>query len=366
MKIYTVTPDEKGVVTWPTLRIKQRSVITVGTFDGVHLGHRSVLKRTVDLAKSYGALSVAILFDPRPALVHSYAAAHSGAEITDDDAALDDEVISGVSQRTQWIEELGIEHLIVVHYTLAFGAQSYMFFLGQLTAKLGMRTLVLGADARMGKGLKGDVEAIDRLAQATRMFELDVVDDRGPGFTHIPNGTIPDGKGGTIEVTKQVRIWSSSNIRHLLELGDVKQVASILGRPHIMEGTVVHGEQRGRTLGYPTANLGGSIEGFMPADGVYSGWLVDCDEQGTEVHRYPSAISIGTKETFEDQIGKQTRLLEANAVTDEWIDIYGHHIRVEFIDRLRGQMKFASVDELVGQMKKDVAASVSQCGNAEK
>ncbi|MCI1902260.1 MAG: adenylyltransferase/cytidyltransferase family protein [Bifidobacteriaceae bacterium] len=357
MKTHYVTPDEKGVIAWPTLRIKQRSVITVGTFDGVHLGHQSVLRRTVDLAKSYGSLSVAILFDPRPALVHSYAAAHDGAEIPEPEATQDDEVISSVDQRIKWIEALGIEHLIVVHYNVAFGSQSYMFFLGQLTAKLGMRTLVLGADARLGAGRKGDIEAIDRLAQATRMFELDVVDDRGPGFTHVPNGEV-----NGVEVSKQVRIWSSSNVRHLLMEGDVAQAATILGRPHIMEGTVVHGEQRGRTLGYPTANLGGNVEGFMPADGVYSGWLVDCDDEGSELHRYPSAISIGTKLTFEAEIGKQTRLLEANAVTDEWIDIYGHHIRVEFIDHLRGQMKFASVDELIAQMKKDVAASTEHCG----
>ena len=359
MKTHYITPSDDGKLTWPTLRIKKRSVVTIGTFDGVHLGHQSVLKRTVDLAKSYDSMSVVILFDPRPAFVHSFGKAHDGAEISDEEAANDTEIISSCAQRAKWIEEMGIDHLIVIRYTLAFGSQTYMFFLGQLTAKLGMRTLVLGTDAKLGKQRKGDVDSIDRLAQATRMFELDIVDDRGPGFTHIPDGSV-----GGAEVTKQVRIWSSSNVRHLLEVGDVAQAATILGRPHVMEGTVVHGEQRGRTLGYPTANLGGTVEGFMPADGVYSGWLIDCDDEGNEIHRYASAISIGTKETFEDEIGKQTRLLEANAVTDEWIDIYGHHIRVEFIDHLRGQMKFNSVDELVEQMKKDVAASVSHCGDS--
>lgn len=356
MKTHFVTSDEKGIVAWPTLRIKKRSVITVGTFDGVHRGHQCVLKRTVDLAKSYGAMSVVVLFDPRPAFVHSYAATHDGAEVSDETAKTDEGIISSVSQRAKLIEEFGIDHLIVVRYSLAFGSQTYMFFLGQLTAKLGMRTLVLGADACLGKGRTGDVEAIDRLAQATRMFELDVVDDRGPGFTHVPDGVLQG-----VEVSKQVRIWSSTNVRHLLMEGDVAQADSILGHPHVMEGTVIHGEQRGRTLGYPTANLGGDVEGFMPADGVYSGWLVVCDDEGNEQHRYPSAISIGTKQTFEDEIGKQTRLLEANAVTDEWIDIYGQRIRVEFIDLLRGQMKFASVEELIVQMKKDVDVSAQQC-----
>lgn len=356
MKTHFVVPDEKGAITWPTLRIKKRSIITIGTFDGMHLGHRCVIKRVVDLAKSYDALSVAIVFDPRPALVHGYGAAHEGAEISDAEAANDAGAVSSAEQRLAWIEELGVDHVIVVRYTLAFGQQSYMFFLGQLTAKLGMRTLVLGTDATLGKGRKGTVEAIDRLAQATRMFELDVVDDRGPGFTHIPDGTL-DG----VAISKQVRIWSSSNVRNLLAEGNVEEAAKILGRPHVVEGTVIHGEQRGRTLGYPTANLGGKVEGFLPADGVYAGWLIDCDEEGNETHRYASAISIGTKLTFEDEIGKQGRLLEANAVTDEWIELYGHHVRVEFLSHLRGQMKFSSVDELVAQMKRDVAATSAQC-----
>ncbi|MCI1935895.1 MAG: adenylyltransferase/cytidyltransferase family protein [Bifidobacteriaceae bacterium] len=361
MKTHFVVPDEKGSVTWPTLRIQKRSIVTIGTFDGVHLGHQSVIKRTVDLAKSYGSLSVVILFDPRPAVVHSYGALHDGAEISDAEAANDTDSVSSTTQRLRWIGELGVDHVIVVRYTLAFGLQSYMFFLGQLTAKLGMRTLVLGTDATLGRGRKGNVESIDRLAQATRMFELDVVNDRGPGFTHVPDGVL-----NGVEVSKQVRIWSSSNVRHLLSNGDVDGARKILGRPHLVEGTVIHGEQRGRTLGYPTANLGGTIEGFMPADGVYAGWLIDCDAEGTEIKRYASAVSIGTKLTFEDEIGKQQRLLEANAVTDEWLDLYDHHVRVEFISRLRGQMKFDSVDDLVAQMKKDVAATVQECGSTNQ
>lgn len=361
MEIHHVHPDAEGAYTWPSfLPEGKRSIITIGTFDGVHLGHQSVINRTVELAKSTEAASIVILFDPRPALVHQWAAEHDGEQIPEEVAVQDEETISSVDQRLGWLEDLGIDHAIVVHYTIAFGQQTYMYFLGQLTGKLGMRTLVLGADATIGKNNSGNVTSIDRLAQATRLFDLSVVDDRGPGFTHIPSGVL-DG----VEVSRQVRIWSSSNVRYLLDQGDIAGANAILGRPHVMEGEVVHGEKFGRTLGFPTANLGGVVEGFMPQDGVYSGWLIDTDESGAEVARYASAISVGTKPTLEDEIGKQKRLLEAFAITDDWIKLYGHRIRVEFVSHLRGQVKFDSVDDMVVQMKKDVAAAVTACGVEE-
>jgi riboflavin kinase/FMN adenylyltransferase len=217
-----------------------------------------------------------------------------------------------------------------------------------------MSSLVLGPDARLGKNRRGDIEAIDRLAQATRMFELVVVDTTGPGFVHIPAGVVQG-----IAVEHQVRIWSSSNVRHLLEIGDIEAANEILGRMHEVEGTVVHGEQRGRELGFPTANLGGTIEGFIPADGVYAGWLTVEGDGPLAGKRLPAAISIGTKQTFEDEIGKQSRLVEANILDTEWIDLYDSRVSVEFVARIRGQEKFDSVDALIAQMNSDVAQTRS-------
>ncbi len=120
-----------------------------------------------------------ILFDPRPAFVHGWVISHNGEEPAVQN--VDAEALTSVDDRLHRMEQFGVDHVLVVHYTLAFAAMSYIFFLGRLTGKLGMRTLVLGQDAAMGKGREGDVKHIANLAAATGVFELDVVDDRGPG-----------------------------------------------------------------------------------------------------------------------------------------------------------------------------------------
>lgn len=342
----------------------------------------------------------------------------------------------GVDQRLRVMDELGVDHVLLVRYTLAFAAKSFRFFLGQLVGKLGMRTLVLGQDAHMGAGRTGDVKAIENLALATGVFELDIVDDRGPGYTRIPQDvayTAPEGQGEPKDPTagmtkaqmrawskkhqaKQARVWSSSNVRYLLSQGRIKDANAILGAPHAIEGTVVHGEQRGRGIGFPTANLDTQIDGFLPVDGVYAGWLVDLGEpkNGDDVqdsttsadaadqasqdvarpdaaiadgttpaasiprpvdlasirsrlaphspYRWPAAISIGTKPTFEVEAGELERVVEAYAVTDDWLDLYGHRVRIEFTGFLRPQIKFDSVDAL----KAELAVNAKQAAEAAR
>lgn len=366
MNITHLTPDENGDVVWPAFDNDRRAVVTLGAFDGMHLGHQAVVRRVVELARRHDAFSVVILFDPRPAFVHRWAAAHDGVE--PGEGVIDANALNGVDDRLRTLEELGVEHALVVDYTLAFAAKSYIFFLGQLTGKLGMRTLVLGSDAAMGAGRKGDVKAIANLAAATGVFELDVVDDRGPGEVRIPLGWQPEMPGEWGEPAdplasmskaerrawskrhqaRATRAWSSSNVRYLLGHGRIKDANAILGRPHAVEGVVVHGEERGRTIGFPTANLSEEVIGYLPVDGVYAGWLVDGDR------RWPAAISIGTKPTFSEKTGLNERVVEAYAITDDWLELYGHRVRVEVVGFLRPQVKFDGVDALTDELKRNV------------
>lgn len=437
MKITTLIPDTEGEVAWPPYGTERKSVVAVGNFDGVHRGHQAVLARTVEIARSIGGTSVAILFDPRPEVVFAYAKAHGGETPSDPAAYQDPAALTGIAHRLALIEQAGIDHAMVIRYDLKFAAKSYQYFLGQLVGKVGLHTLVLGTDARMGRDAAGDVKAIDAVAQATRMFELEVVDDRGPGNTRVPAaaadgrqiddiaaddpalaekirafGQLTDPaltKAQKRAISKSlpsrpVRLWSSTYVRFLLALGRCGHAAEILGRPHSVAGTVVHGEERGRTLGFPTANLGEDVEGYVPADGVYAGWLIDegpaqdAAEHRTDPpakgtvntdsaadgtgesdalgeggeaqprpayrpRRWPTAISIGTKETFQAQTGLKERVLEANALVDdgEWIDLYGHRVRVEFVAFLRPQVRFDSADALVAELHHNVEQTREIC-----
>jgi riboflavin kinase/FMN adenylyltransferase len=146
---------------------------------------------------------------------------------------------------------------------------------------------------------------------------------------------------------------SSSRIRDRLSAGDVAAAARELCRPHRVEGVVVRGHQRGRALGFPTANAEPPPNTAIPADGVYAGWLASLDTDGTEVERWPAAISVGTNPTFDET----ERTVEAYALDRDDLDLYGVHVAIEFADRIRGQARFDSVDDLVAQIRQDVDAA---------
>ncbi|KFI44905.1 riboflavin kinase / FMN adenylyltransferase [Bifidobacterium bohemicum] len=397
MKIATLTPDVSGLVDWPLLSRNKKAVVTVGTFDGMHRGHQAVVRRVVELARETDSFAVAVMFDRRPAMVHGYAAAHDGAEPPAD--LRDTQALTSVRQRLRMLDHMGVDHALVVHYDCAFAAKSFRFFLGQLVGRLGMRTLVLGSDATMGAGRTGDIKAIQALADSTGVFELDVVDDLGPGHVRVPARIDPvappaDKPGEPADPREnmnkaelrawskanqghEVRVWSSSNVRYLLSRGCVKAANEVLGYAHAVEGEVVHGEQRGRTIGFPTANLTTDVEGYVPVDGVYAGWLVDLgpveQKASDDSHsggfdtigfdrdrarmatgsqwRWPAAISIGTKPTYSDETGIADRVIEPYCVTPDWLELYGHRVRVEFAGFLRPQIKFSGTDELKAALK---------------
>lgn len=296
-----------------------RTVVALGNFDGVHRGHRAVLKRVVELARSEDALSVAVTFTPHPRVVHRPEEPH--------------EEILSPEQRAVFLAETGLDALFLQHYTLDFAAQTPEEFVRSMFVHgLHACAVVVGRDVRFGRDNVGDFEEMVRLGRK-HGFRVSAVED-------LP---VPDGRGGE-------RRCSSTWIRRLLADGDVAQAARVLGRNHVVSGEVVHGFARGRELGFPTANLQADAEGMIPADGVYAGWVHDA--RGTA---WPAAVSIGSNPTFEGV----SRVVEAHVIDrpDERVedfDLYGQRIDVEFVARLRGMVAYEGVEKLVAQMHQDV------------
>jgi riboflavin kinase / FMN adenylyltransferase len=196
-----------------------------------------------------------------------------------------------------------------------------------LAERLHAAAVVVGEDFRFGHKAAGDVRLLSTLGEK---YE----------FT---------AEGMPLLVAEGTTI-SSTHIRECLESGDVAAAAQALGRPHRVEGVVVRGHQRGRALGFPTANLETPPHTAIPADGVYAGWLASLDAEGHETQRWPAAISVGMNPTF----GEGDRTVEAYALDRDDLDLYGVHAAIDFAARLRGTVKFDSVEALVDQMRRDV------------
>lgn len=288
-----------------------QTVVTIGNFDGVHCGHAVVLETLREEALKRGLASLIVTFDPHPRLVHQ----------TDSPV----ELICGLEQRLGRIAQSGVDAVLVQSYSLAFADQSAEdFVLAYLVGKLRARAVVVGADVRFGRDNSGDLETLTSLGR-THGFDVRVIDEVGEGGR-----------------------YSSSTIRRLLEMGDVRAAAEQLGYDHTLTGTVVHGEKRGREMGFPTANLDLEAEGLVPADGVYAGWMT-FPSRGL---RLPTAISVGTNPTFDGSV----RTVEGHALDVPFaeLDVYGDTMEVSFVERIRGQVAFRGMEPLIAQMHDDV------------
>ncbi|MCU1431147.1 MAG: riboflavin biosynthesis protein RibF [Actinotalea sp.] len=293
------------------------SFVTIGNFDGVHRGHRRVLMQMVAEARAAGGTAVALTFHPHPAQVHHPLTAP--------------ELLTGIADRLELLAETGLDAVLLVEYTLEFAQSTAEEFVRQYLADgLHAATVVVGRDVRFGRGNAGDLATMVELG-ARHGFAVEVIED--------VHGADP------------VRRWSSTWVRELLTAGDVVGAAEILGRPHRVRGTVVHGDARGRELGYPTANLAQDASGMVPADGVYAGWLRRVGLPPELPDGYlPVAISVGTNPTFD---GVQRRV-EAHVPDRTDLDLYDEEVVVEFVDRLRPTVRFDSVEALLVQMEQDV------------
>jgi riboflavin kinase / FMN adenylyltransferase len=291
-----------------------RSVVTIGEFDGVHRGHQRIVRHAMTAAAELGLPVVVITFDPHP-----YEVVRPGSHPP---------LLCTATRRSQLLAALGVDAVCVLPFTLEFSRLGPDEFVrAVLVDQLHAARVVVGQNFRFGHKAAGDVALLAEMGE-----KYDFTAQGVPLLTE---------NGVTI---------SSTGIRAMLESGDVVGAAHDLGRPHRVEGVVVRGQQRGRSLGFPTANLQTPPHPAIPADGVYAGWLVSLDSAGLETERWPAAISVGTNPTF----GGRERTVEAYALDRDDLDLYGAQVAVDFVARLRATLKFSSVADLIEQMHVDV------------
>jgi riboflavin kinase/FMN adenylyltransferase len=289
------------------------TAVTIGAYDGVHLGHRALLRDLVARATSAGLSPVVVTFDRHPASV-----------VRPDSAP---KLLTDLGQKLELLAACGIEQTLVIPFDRERSNETAEDFVTEvLVETLGAALVVVGEDFHFGHGRKGNVALLRQLGQVH-------------GFEVV-------GVALTDDVEAPV---SSTRIRSLVAAGDVVGAAALLGRPHEVRGPVVHGDGRGGPeLGFPTANLDVSTDMALPADGIYAGHYTRPD--GT---RHPAAISVGRRPTFYDPASASV-LVEAYLLHFEG-DLYGEAGRVSFEGRLRDERQFDSVDALIAQMRRDVA-----------
>jgi riboflavin kinase / FMN adenylyltransferase len=290
-------------------------VATIGVFDGVHRGHQLIVGTALQDAHDRGLPLVVITFDPHPDEV-----VRPGTHPP---------LLCTPRRRAQLLAGLGADAVCIMPFTYAFSQLSPDEFVrAVLVDRLHAAQVVVGSNFTFGHKARGDVALLAKLGEQH--------DFTADGVPLLVSGGI------TI---------SSSYIRERLAAGDVTAAEQALGRPHRVEGVVVRGAQRGRQLGFPTANLETPPHTATPADAVYAGWLSSLTLDGGEDQRWPAAISIGTNPTFDGA----ERTVEAYALDRDDLDLYGAHVAVDFAARLHDTIKFESIEALVDQIEQDVA-----------
>lgn len=287
-----------------------RTVVTIGNFDGVHLGHQHVIRRAREVADDLGvARVVAVTFDPHPIAV--LRPEHAPPTITD------------LASRVVLLDRAGVDAVLVVPFSREVADWTPEHFVDEVVSgALNAAAVVVGANFRFGNRAAGDVATLRELGVARGFTAEGIPLDGGP------------------------QVWSSTYVRNCLAAGDVEGAAEALGRTFGVRGEVVRGDRRGRELGYPTANVPPGA-GAVPADGVYAGWLRR--EDTGEV--LPAAISVGTNPTF---AGERERRVEAYVLDRDDLELYGVVVEVLFVDRIRGMRRFDSAEQLVETMADDV------------
>jgi riboflavin kinase/FMN adenylyltransferase len=284
-----------------------RTVLTIGNFDGVHLGHREIFRRVIDRARELKGTAVVVTFEPHPLRLFA-----------PDKTPLQ---LNTPEEKVRLLTASCVDILVVINFTRQLAEMSAEDFVREiLVHKLGVKHLIVGYDYAFGRNRQGDTEFL-----AAKAKEY----------------------GFTLEVLEPIRAeqqaHSSTAIRQVLQEGRVADAVSILGRNFTLDGEVVHGDGRGRKLGFPTANLSTEKE-ILPCDGVYAVKVKWCDSY------YDGVINIGHRPTFTN--GETT--LEIHLLNFKG-DLYGERLRIYFVERLRGEQKFASVEALQEAVLKDIA-----------
>ncbi|HET8602933.1 MAG TPA: bifunctional riboflavin kinase/FAD synthetase [Marmoricola sp.] len=291
-----------------------RSVVVIGNFDGVHLGHRHVVSRAREIADREGLDLVAVTFEPHPMAVLRPEHAPS--------------MLSHVDDRATLLVDAGADDVLALPFSRDVAAWTPEEFIERvLVSALHAKVVVVGANFRFGHRAAGDVATL------------------------VAAGREHDFSAEGIPLEGGPQVWSSTYVRTCLAGGDVEGAAEALGRPYALRGVVVQGDRRGRELGYPTANVP-PADFAVPADGVYAGRLRVLDDTGDrDCEALPAAISIGTNPTF---AGERARRVEAYVLDRDDLDLYGRAVEITFVARIRGMVRFDSVEDLVGRMAEDV------------
>lgn len=290
------------------------NVVTIGVFDGVHAGHKYLIGQAKEIANKSGALLTVASFNPHPV------------------SQLRPENFLGLltepNYRTQLLKHAGADRVEYIEFNEQVASMSPDEFVDEiLLSQLKANTVVVGQNFRFGNKASGDVETLQILASKFG-FDVEVVQLAGDEQT-----------------------WSSTRIRNHILAGEVKLARELLGRPHRLSGVVVHGDHRGREIGYPTANLEVHHQLIIPADGVYSALLITKDEV------LPAAVSIGTNPTFEGVIGRR---VEAYAIDRTDLDLYDQEVDLDFLDFVRPMVAFDGLEALLAEMAKDIDKSRGQ------
>lgn len=291
------------------------SVVTIGAYDGVHLGHQAVIAEVRARAAAGGLESAVVTFDRHPASVVRPESAPR--------------LLTDLEQKLELLSATGLDRCLVVSFDEARSKEPAEEFVQEVLVDcLAARVVIVGEDFHFGHERRGNV-ALLRAMGAELDFEV-------AGLPLVDANGVAAGDGETA---------SSTAIRHALVAGDVTRAMALLGRPHEVRGVVAQGDARGRELGFPTANVSVPGDILLPADGIYAGWY---ERPDGAVH--PTAISLGRRPTFYEEA--HASLLEAHLL-DFTGDLYGEHAKVRFVARLRGEEKFEDVDALVEQIRRD-------------
>ncbi|WP_334145015.1 bifunctional riboflavin kinase/FAD synthetase [Rhabdothermincola sp.] len=303
----------RDIETWP--RPTRGTAVTIGAYDGVHLGHRAVIASVRDLAAAHGLATAVVTFDRHPAAV-----------VRPDSAP---PLLTDLEQKLELLATTGVDYTLVLHFDDARSKEPAEEFVTEvLVGSLNARAVVVGEDFHFGHRRSGNV-ALLRDMGAKLGFEVLGIDLVGT-----------DGRPAAGEE----RV-SSTAIREALRQGDLARANRLLGRYHEVRGAVIDGDKRARELGFPTANIAVPSEICLPADGIYAGWYLRPDGLAR-----PAALSLGRRPTFYEDA--ESSLLEAHLLDFEG-DLYGEPARVRFVERLRDERRFDSVDALVEQMDRD-------------
>jgi len=296
----------------PTL--EQGSVVTVGEYDGVHRGHRTIISEMHRLAAERGCATAVVTFDRHPATV-----------VRPESAPL---LLCDLDHKLELLAETGVDYTLVVEFTPEQAEVPAESFARQVLVDcLQARAVVVGADFHFGKGRRGDVQTLGEVGE-----------EYGYQVIGLPLVKQLTGEGEVI---------SSTSIRTALSDGDVEKAHRLLGRPFEVRGVVTPGDRRGRTIGFPTANIPTTTDLQVPSDGVYAAWYIRDDGA-----QYPAAVNIGKRPTFYEDADRS--LIEAHLIGFRG-DLYGETAKVRFVRRLRGERKFDGVEALKEQLVKDVA-----------